>query len=95
MPPACSSAACSATASSTRLQPGPRYLTTFYLMISLGGALGALLVGIAAPLLLNGYFELGITLVLLALLLLARLPGAALVHRRSVARRRGRPSGYA
>jgi len=44
-------------------------LTTFYLMISIGGALGALLVGIAAPLLLKGYFELGITLVACALLL--------------------------
>ncbi|HTE15448.1 MAG TPA: fused MFS/spermidine synthase [Burkholderiales bacterium] len=52
-----------------RLRPTPRYLTTFYLMIAIGGALGALLVGIAAPLLLKGYFELGITLVACALLL--------------------------
>ena len=60
-----------------RLKPDPRYLTRFYLMLSLGGALGAVLVAIVAPLLLDGYFELNITLVLLALLLLARLPGAA------------------
>src|SRR5688572_2639934 len=33
-----------------RLRPAPRYLTTFYLMISIGGALGALLIGILAPL---------------------------------------------
>lgn len=52
-----------------RLRPAPRFLTTFYLMIAIGGALGALLIGIAAPLLLKGYFELGITLVACALLL--------------------------
>src|SRR6185295_19561942 len=56
----------------TRLKPAPQYLTTFYLMVSLGGALGSLLVGIAAPNLLPGYFEMGIALVACALLLLAR-----------------------
>ncbi|MCW5605031.1 MAG: fused MFS/spermidine synthase [Burkholderiales bacterium] len=55
-----------------RLKPGPRHLTTFYLMISVGGALGALLVGIAAPNLLPGYFEMEITLVACAALLLGR-----------------------
>jgi hypothetical protein len=53
----------------TRLKPGPRHLTTFYLMVSVGGALGALLVGIVAPNLLSGYYELGITLVVCAVLL--------------------------
>ena len=53
----------------TRLKPGPRHLTTFYVMVSVGGALGALLVGIAAPSLLSGYYELGITLVVCAVLL--------------------------
>ena len=52
-----------------RLRPAPRYLTTFYLMISLGGALGALLIGIGAPLLLKGYFELNILLAACALLM--------------------------
>ena len=52
-----------------RSRPGPRYLTTFYLMIAVGGALGALLVGLAAPVLLKGYYELGITLVACAALL--------------------------
>jgi hypothetical protein len=56
----------------TRLKPGPRHLTTFYLMVSVGGALGALLVGIAAPNLLSGYYELGITLVICAVLLYYR-----------------------
>lgn len=54
------------------LKPSPRHLTTYYLMISLGGALGGLLVGLAAPYLLPGYFELAIGLVACALLLLSR-----------------------
>jgi spermidine synthase len=60
-----------------RLKPDPRYLTRFYLMLSLGGAAGAVLIAIVAPLSLDGYYELNITLVLLALLVLARLAGAA------------------
>jgi SAM-dependent methyltransferase len=56
----------------TLLRPGPRYLTTFYLMVSVGGALGALLVGIVAPIALTGYYELGITLVACAVLLYYR-----------------------
>ncbi len=51
-----------------RLKPAARYLTGFYLMVSLGGALGAILVGIVAPLTLPAYFELEISLVLLALM---------------------------
>ena len=51
-----------------RLKPDPRHLTRFYLMVSLGGALGALLVAVVAPLTLRGYFELGIALVALGLL---------------------------
>ena len=49
-----------------RLKPDPAHLTRFYLMISLGGALGAVLVAIVAPLVLAGYFELGIALIALA-----------------------------
>ncbi len=60
-----------------RLKPDPRHLTRFYLMISIGGAVGAVLIAIAAPLLLKGYFELGIALFLLALLLPLRLSGLA------------------
>ena len=51
-------------------KPAPRYLTRFYLMISLGGALGSALVGIVAPLVLPAYFELAGGLVVTALLLL-------------------------
>jgi SAM-dependent methyltransferase len=58
-----------------RLRPDPRHLTRFYLMLSLGGALGAVLVAIVAPLTLHGYFEVNIALVLLALLVLLQLGG--------------------
>ncbi|TAK44858.1 MAG: hypothetical protein EPO29_02605 [Betaproteobacteria bacterium] len=58
-------------------KPDPRHLTRFYLMLSLGGAAGAVLVAIAAPLALNGYFELGIALVLLAVLVSASVRGPA------------------
>lgn len=51
-----------------RLKPHPRYLTLFYLAISVGGAIGALLMAIGAPLLLKGYFEMHIMLVVIALL---------------------------
>ena len=56
----CSSAACSATASSTGCGPAPSRLTAFYLTVSAGGALGGLLVAVVAPLVFNGYYELGI-----------------------------------
>jgi len=51
-----------------RLKPPARFLTSFYLMVSLGGAVGAALVAIVAPLTLPAYFELEISLVLLALM---------------------------
>ncbi|HUL67346.1 MAG TPA: fused MFS/spermidine synthase [Burkholderiaceae bacterium] len=60
-----------------RLRPDPRYLTRFYLMISVGGAVGAVLVAIVAPMTLRGYFEVNIALILLALLLLLQLKGRA------------------
>lgn len=58
-----------------RLRPAPAHLTSFYLMIAAGGAVGALFVGLGAPLLLNGYYELAITLVALAVLLTLRVRG--------------------
>ena len=61
-----------------RLKPAPRYLTRFYLMISLGGAGGAVLVGIVAPLVLPAYFELAGGLVhLRAAAALAGAPAAS------------------
>ena len=58
-----------------RSRPHPRYLTGFYLMIALGGALGGVTVGLLAPNLFRGYYELPVGLVacgLLALVALAR-----------------------
>jgi SAM-dependent methyltransferase len=40
------------------LKPAPRHLTAFYLSIAAGGALGGLLVAVAAPLVLDRYLEL-------------------------------------
>ncbi len=51
-------------------KPAPRHLTSFYLMLSIGGALGGLLVGLVAPRLLPAYFELPVTLMLCSVLLL-------------------------
>ncbi|MPZ45247.1 MAG: hypothetical protein GEV05_17995 [Betaproteobacteria bacterium] len=50
------------------LKPAPRYLTRFYLMVSLGGALGGLFVGVIAPLVFVTYYEFGIALVVTGLL---------------------------
>jgi hypothetical protein len=61
-----------------RAKPDPSHLTRFYLMISLGGALGAALVAIVAPLVLHGYFELGITLLVLSVIIAMRLERPAL-----------------
>jgi len=40
-----------------RLRPAPRHLTSYYLMIAGGGALGGLLVSLVAPLLFTSYLE--------------------------------------
>ncbi len=64
-----------------RIRPPPRALTAFYLCVSAGGAMGGLFVGIAAPLLFTGYYELvfGLWLAwLLLLLVCARDPSSAL-----------------
>jgi hypothetical protein len=46
-----------------RLKPDPRYLTSFYLMVALGGALGGLFVAVGAPHLFHTYAELPLSLV--------------------------------
>ena len=51
-----------------RIRPAPRYLTLFYLMVSLGGALGGMFVGLIAPRIFPTYYELGLGFVLTAVL---------------------------
>jgi len=53
-----------------RLKPHPAYLTSFYLMISLGGAVGAVLVALVAPHVFTGFYELQCALGLCAVLVL-------------------------
>lgn len=50
-----------------RLKPAPRQLTHYYLMISLGGALGAVLVGLLAPRFFAGVYEYPLSLMAVAL----------------------------
>jgi len=54
-----------------RLKPHPRYLTRFYVIVSLGGATGGLFVGLVAPNLFRAYYEFPIGLALAALVLFA------------------------
>jgi hypothetical protein len=56
-----------------RLKPDPRYLTLFYLMVSIGGAIGGVFVGLIAPNVFNGYYELPLALIFCAALVLAAL----------------------
>ena len=61
-----------------RSKPHPRYLTLFYLMLSLGGALGGVLVAVVCPLVFNGFWELplglGAVLCMFAFLTIKNLP---------------------
>src|SRR6185369_16890854 len=52
-----------------RLKPHPRYLTGFYVCLSLGGAVGGLFVGLVAPNLFRAYYEFPIGLGVCALVL--------------------------
>lgn len=52
-------------------KPHPDYLTSYYLMISLGGALGGILVGIVSPLTISGYYEMPVVLLLCSLIVFA------------------------
>lgn len=59
------------------MKPAPRYLTSFYLMVSLGGALGGVFVGFVAPRVFPTYYEFGgglIVTLLLALFIVRRMP---------------------
>jgi SAM-dependent methyltransferase len=66
------------------MRPEPRYLTRFYLMVSLGGAVGGLFVGLIAPRVFDLYLELPLALLacgaLAAIVTLRSAPAAP--HRR-------------
>lgn len=53
-----------------RLRPDTGNLTLFYLVIAAGGAAGAILVGLVAPVIFRGVYELPVTLTLTAILAL-------------------------
>ena len=63
IPSACSSAACFCHGELAARRPAPRYLTSYYLLMSLGGALGGVFVSLVAPLLFRGFDELYVGLV--------------------------------
>ena len=56
-----------------RIRPHARYLTSFYVRVSLGGALGGLFVGLLAPNLFNAYYEFPLGLAAFTLLAAAAL----------------------
>src|SRR5947207_682542 len=56
-----------------RLKPDPRHLTLFYLMVSIGGAVGGIFVGLIAPRVFSGYYELPLALVATAALIVSVL----------------------
>jgi hypothetical protein len=51
------------------LKPHPKYLTSFYLMIAAGGAVGGLFVALVAPAIFNNFYEMHLSLALVVLLL--------------------------
>lgn len=68
-----------------RLKPDPEHLTSFYLMVSLGGAIGAVFVALIAPQIFSGYYELEVALGLCAVLVLVvhyRDPTSRFFHAR-------------
>jgi SAM-dependent methyltransferase len=68
------------------LKPHPRYLTSFYLMLSLGGALGGVFVALVAPHLFLDNWELPLSmvgLVAMVLVVLFRDPESVMYHGRS------------
>ncbi len=53
----------------SKSKPHPRYLTQFFFMVSVGGAIGGLFVAFLAPRVFPDYWEMPISLGLLALLM--------------------------
>jgi hypothetical protein len=67
-----------------RLRPSKEHLTKFYICIAAGGAIGGIICGILAPLLLKGYWEFHLTLWLTSFMILIVLikDQTSLVQRR-------------
>ena len=69
-----------------RLRPHADYLTSFYLMVSLGGAVGGIFVSLIAPLIFTGYWEFYLawflTVILLDVMLWPAFVGQTNVHAR-------------
>ena len=57
----------------SRRRPAPRHLTGFFLMVSLGGAIGGLLIGFAAPIFFNALYDLPLVVTLTTIVLLTLL----------------------
>src|SRR5204862_1407700 len=70
-----------------RLRPSRRHLTSFYLMVSLGGAVGGLSAAIIAPYLFHSYWEfhLGIWITAALLFVLMMRDKTSWLHERSPA----------
>ena len=58
-------------------KPNPRHLTSYYLMLSVGGFLGGFFVGVIAPYFFNSNYEFAVGLVLSAAVVLTALIGPA------------------
>jgi len=57
------------------LRPPAGHLTTFYLMVSIGGAFGGIFVSLIAPVIFNGYWEFFVALAMTVAILLTVLRG--------------------
>jgi hypothetical protein len=67
------------------LRPSADHLTTFYLMVSIGGALGGIFVSLIAPIIFNGYWEffVGLAMTIAILLTIIRSNQSRDITRRS------------
>ena len=66
-----------------RHRPSPRYLTSFYLMLSIGGAAGGILVSLIAPLIFPDFWEYNLGLIYVAIIVIViayRSRGSWLYH---------------
>jgi spermidine synthase len=54
-----------------RLRPSPSHATSFYLLIAAGGALGSIFVGIVAPVIFTGNYELACAVVFTSMMVIA------------------------